>query len=358
MSRNNNRKTDWIPLVILCVLIVMLVPIVGYIVYLNVKPVPHHVPVVMEKSAAPCETPHATNVYETPSDIPGVSLIPAANASAEPKWQFDTNSERFWQDGMLSTESEYRSPSVSILYRRVYDTQTFRRRLTYFIAEIFVRDVTLIRTASCRGDFGKTGHGDVEKMAKANHALVAISGDYYGFHNDSLVIRNGEVYRTKLRKGDICLLLRDGTMEMIRGSDADVKKILEKDPWQAWQFGPILLTESGEARTAFPESTLNKENPRCGIGYVEPGHYCFVVVDGRQKYSRGVTLSEFAKLMKSLGCVKAFNLDGGASAHFFWNDQIVSNPSGGGREISDIIYIEKEAYPASPYFPGKDRLSE
>ena len=51
-------------------------------------------------------------------------------------------------------------------------------------------------------------------------------------------------------------------------------------------------------------------------------------------------------------------MDGGASAHFYWNDQVINNPSGGGRKISDIIYIAKETYPVSPYFPGKDGLSE
>ena len=77
-------------------------------------------------------------------------------------------------------------------------------------------------------------------------------------------------------------------------------------------------------------------------------------MDGRQKNARGLTLSELAALMESLGCVQAFNLDGGASAHFYWNGQVVSSPSGGGREISDIIYVAKEDTHVSPFFFGKD----
>ena len=89
---------------------------------------------------------------------------------------------------------------------------------------------------------------------------------------------------------------------------------------------------------------------------VQGGSGLFVVADGRQKESRGLTLSELAALMETLGCRSAFNLDGGASAHFYWNDEIYSNPSKGGRNISDIIYVEKESYPDSDFFHGKDGM--
>lgn len=359
MNRNSKHKSCIAPIIVICVCSAILFLIVGYIVVRNFETdtVPEQISVDAGTTPSPMrsETPTTT---PTPDATPYVSPVPAADVTAEPQWQFDAFSDHFWMDGVLTRETEYRSPSLSVIYRRVYDTETFHRRLTYFTAEIFASDVTQIRTASFKGDFNKRGHGDVEDMAIKNNALVAISGDYYGFHGDSLVIRNGEVYRAKLRSGDICLLLRDGTMETLRSKDASIEQILDKDPWQAWQFGPMLLTASGEARTSFPDSSLNSQNPRSCIGYIEPGHYFFVVVDGRQKFSRGLTLSELAELMESLGCVQAFNLDGGASAHFFWDGHIVSNPSGGGREISDIIYIAKENYPVSPYFPGKDGLSE
>ena len=80
-------------------------------------------------------------------------------------------------------------------------------------------------------------------------------------------------------------------------------------------------------------------------------------MDGRSKQSRGVTLHELASLMEMLGCRRAFNLDGGASAHFFYKDKIFNVPSNnGGRQISDIIYIAKEDYPDAFYFHGKDGI--
>jgi exopolysaccharide biosynthesis protein len=51
--------------------------------------------------------------------------------------------------------------------------------------------------------------------------------------------------------------------------------------WQIFYFGPMLLDEEGHAMKKF-NSDVNPVNPRSVIGYYEPGHYCFLVVDGRQ----------------------------------------------------------------------------
>lgn len=352
------HKYNPIPIVLLVISGVTLLFLVGLIIGLNIRV--HRQPVYYASSPAPTAAVAEQTAEPTPTVKPFTAATPKlalpSDPTPSPYMQINAFTDRFFLDGAVSTSYEYRSPDLAIYFKRVYDTETFNRRVTYFVAEIFASDVTQIQTASCKDDFTRMGHGDVEEMAKKHDAIVAISGDYYGFHSSSLVIRNGTVYRKKMRAVDVCLLLRDGTMETIRSNNADIDEILSKDPWQAWQFGPSLLDEGGYARTSFPGNTLNHENPRSCIGYVEPGHYFFVVVDGRQKYSRGVTLTELASLMESLGCVQAYNLDGGASAHFYWNDQIVSNPSGGGREISDIIYIAKEAYPACHYFCGKDGL--
>jgi len=43
--------------------------------------------------------------------------------------------------------------------------------------------------------------------------------------------------------------------------------------------------------------------------------------------------------MSDEGCMSAFNLDGGKSAMMYFNKSIVNAPDGGGRDLSDIIYI-------------------
>lgn len=57
-----------------------------------------------------------------------------------------------------------------------------------------------------------------------------------------------------------------------------------------------------------------QRHPRTGLGVTADGRVLMVTVDGRRSASKGVTLGEMGQLMKSLGAVHAFNLDGGGSS--------------------------------------------
>ncbi len=77
--------------------------------------------------------------------------------------------------------------------------------------------------------------------------------------------------------------------------------------------GGAMLVENGQARTTFSH-TVDGYNPRSAIGTDKSGKTLYLVaVDGRQKGSRGMTMAELARLMQSLGCHTAVNLDGGGS---------------------------------------------
>lgn len=58
----------------------------------------------------------------------------------------------------------------------------------------------------------------------------------------------------------------------------------------------------------------SERHPRSGLGITADGRVLMVTVDGRRSGSAGVTLAEMGQLMRSLGAVHAFNLDGGGSA--------------------------------------------
>ncbi|MDF2486836.1 MAG: hypothetical protein K0R46_3004, partial [Herbinix sp.] len=137
------------------------------------------------------------------------------------------------------------------------------------------------------------------------------------------------------------VLFTDGTMKTYSPEEFDASEVIDQGAWQAWTFGPELLDGDGHILASFnTTSYLNSTNPRGAIGYVEPGHYKFVVVDGRDKgYSKGVTLSELAQIMVNEGSKTAYNLDGGKSAAMVYDGSYVNQPAQGGRTISDIIYI-------------------
>ena len=213
--------------------------------------------------------------------------------------------------------------------------------VTYYLADIYVTSADEIKTAFADGRYGKNIRAGVDETAEENGAIIAISGDYYGNSEDGVVIRNGVLYRNNPTNADVCVLFSDGSMKTYSPDDFDADKVISEGAWQAWTFGPALLDENGNIPDTFnTNSYIYGNNPRCAIGMISPGHYVFVVVDGRDKgYSRGVDLSELSAIMRDAGCICAYNLDGGNSSAMYFGDGFISSPSGGGRDISDIVYI-------------------
>ena len=216
-------------------------------------------------------------------------------------------------------------------------------KITYYTADVYVTSVKQLQTAFANGTFGKNLRETTVQMAEDNDALLAISGDSYGNNETGIVVRNGILYRLNTNDAEICVLFLDGTMKIYTPEEFDQEKILECDVWQAWNFGPSLL-DNGSVKTTFQTTSyLNGSNPRCAIGYVGPGHYKFVLVDGRNiGYSKGATMSELAEIMANEDCLLAYNLDGGKSSAMVYQGNYINQPVEGGRTISDIIYFKKE----------------
>lgn len=111
--------------------------------------------------------------------------------------------------------------------------------------------------------------------------------------------------------------------------------------------GPVLL-DSGVEMVPNPCTTyLCKTHPRTAIGVTATGRILMVVVDGRRNDSRGVTLVQLAKLMRSLRAANAINLDGGGSSTMVARGRrgglkVVNQPSDGRqRKVSSAVLILK-----------------
>jgi hypothetical protein len=77
---------------------------------------------------------------------------------------------------------------------------------------------------------------------------------------------------------------------------------------------PVLVRDGRRTIEGDPSAYLSLRHPRTAACY-NPRELIFVVVDGRQpKLSLGMTLTELADLMLSLGCTVAINTDGGGSS--------------------------------------------
>jgi len=94
--------------------------------------------------------------------------------------------------------------------------------------------------------------------------------------------------------------------------------------------------------TAQKLGCIGGRNPRTAIGYTKDNHIILITADGREGSSIGMTLVELGRLMQSLGCVNAMNLDGGGSTVMYVNGNIVNKPPvKGGIALSNVIGIMK-----------------
>lgn len=287
---------------------------------------------VIQQPTPPME---ASLPAETPVSMQQTEPTP----TPEPEWTgwCADFKDKFTTGDAETTENSYRSQNFSVEIKKVE-----QNGVTYYVADVYMRSIEFFSTAFAEGDYGQGIRENVVDMAAENNAIFAVSGDYYGARNAGLVIRNGNLYRDSMSDNDICILYADGTMKTFSPSEFSLDEAIAAGAYQSWTFGPKLLVNGMPARDF--NSSVEGKNPRCAMGYYEPGHYAFVLVDGRQKgYSEGMTLTELAALFYSLGCKEAYNLDGGQTAVMVFMNELVNHPTGGGRKVSDIIYIGQEA---------------
>lgn len=243
--------------------------------------------------------------------------------------------DKFTSGEVIETDTSYQSKNINVTVTKVQEDG-----VTYFIQDIYIRKIECLRTAFAGDKYGRGLLDTVLNMAQDNEAICAMNGDYYGSNPDvGVVIRNGYLYQDN-PDGDVCVLFYNGEMKVYSQREFDADAVIAQGAYQAWCFGPGLL-ENGKAITE-TDSSVKKANPRSGIGYYEPGHYCFITVDGRQEgYSEGLSLLDYAKVFEELGCVEAYNLDGGRTAVMTFGDKVVNRPTEGGRRSSDILLIRE-----------------
>ncbi len=293
-------------------------------------------------TATPAPTQETTPAITTP---PETTPEPTEPDNRTP-WQI--RFEEHFTDEVISTENAYSSPNVSVsIDTCVVDSE--RGQVVYYVVDIYVASLDCFKTYVAHNDLWHYSTEMAKLMDKASGAIVALSGDYYAIQDNSFTMRNGELYSKKNPTCDICVLYSDGTMKTYPYQGYTKDEVLANDPVQIWNFGPRLLDEHGQALTEFNISPiLLGWHPRSALGYYEPGHYCFVTVDGRDNdHSAGMTMQMMANLFESLGCASAYNLDGGASSVLTFNDANYSRPVGE-RPLSDMIIVVEPAGEAEP----------
>ena len=255
-------------------------------------------------------------------------------------------------DEITYDDWSYQSSDISITITE-HSSGSGRDSLTYFVADVVVSDATMLSNAFADNQFGQNIIEYTSDIAEENDAIFAINGDYYGFRDDGIIIRNGVIYRDDPSRIGLAFYL-DGSMEVYDETQTSAEELLANEVWNTLSFGPTLIddyeviTNNGkiEIDTNIGNHSIEGSQPRTGVGIIDNNHYVFIVVDGRSKgYSTGVTLNAFAQIFQELGCQEAYNLDGGGSATMYFMGRVVNNPLGKNKErgTSDILYIQEES---------------
>ncbi len=98
---------------------------------------------------------------------------------------------------------------------------------------------------------------------------------------------------------------KDGQVSIRAGNES------AEDVQEAVGGEPILVWDGDIA-----DNLESPREPRQGIGITDDSTVYILSVDGRDPSSPGISLKEFAKIFKQLGCTQALNLDGGGSSSF------------------------------------------
>ena len=248
----------------------------------------------------------------------------------------------------VTTATTYQSDTASISISTVV-TGSGSDTVTYYVADVQLTDATALRSAFAQNSFGENIVENPSAIAEDNGAVFAINGDYYGFRDTGIIIRNGVVYRDTGARTGLAFYL-DGHVEVYDETATTAQELLDADVWNTLSFGPAIIAdgepvdgiESVEVDINFGNHSIQGDQPRTAVGVIDDNHLAFVVVDGRSPgYSKGVTLTGLADIMLGLGATTAYNLDGGGSSTMYFNGSLVNNPLGTGTErgTSDILYI-------------------
>ena len=219
------------------------------------------------------------------------------------------------------------------------------------IARIQVSDPSQIRPAVGNPEkLATTRTKAVSTIAKSNNAVIAINGDNYTDKPDKTTFeyRMTKKIRSKSnRTKDILIIDDQGDFHLFVKSQGikEFPEQLKKDGRKlvnAFTFGPALVKD-GELMKIDENYGYNPHGrePRAAIGQTGKLSYVLVIVQAADRNGKsGMSQEKLGELMYELGCVQAFNLDGGNSAELVFGDRIIKGMSSGDeRTLSDIIYF-------------------
>ncbi len=177
-------------------------------------------------------------------------------------------------------------------------------------------DLTRMRVAlSPPADAGQP----LDRMASGRGALASINASFFDkqFRPRGLTVSDGQPWPELLKPAKPVndpLLACDTTCAIRFDAPA-----VPAPGWRMAVSGTPWLVRDGQARTAADDASCAglcaNTHPRTAVGLDASGRHLIVLLAaGRRGEVKGLTLAQTAQLLRELGAVQAFNLDGGGSS--------------------------------------------
>ena len=240
-------------------------------------------------------------------------------------------------EGFLPDMDGYEDGSLSVRIETMREHET-----NILVARVKIADPSQLRTAMATR-YGGTGTALPDRLARRANAVLAINGDFFNFNSTGYLVRQGKLYRDKANESfDMLIIDENADFHILIDPTPEQAHGFEGTIFNSFNFGPALVKDGEIVHTTKKLNVgLEKETQRMGIGQVGPLEYICVATEGpEQKDSDGLTIPEFAQLMKDLGAVQAYNLDGGSSsAMMLGGEKVNARSSKKMRPICDILYF-------------------
>ncbi len=217
---------------------------------------------------------------------------------------------------------------------------------TYTFSEVKVAHPSQFRRFLSEGQYGSGVVHTTTEMSQVVNAVVASSGDYYGYRTIGLVVNDGQVYRDRGHFLDTCFIDDQGDLLFSCAGE-----ITDKETAQAYveahnvrfslSFGPVMILD-GEFRVpdTYNSGEINDNYPRAALCQMGKCHYVVVAANTEEPNYTLHSVAQFAKNLQAMGIHTAYALDGGQTAAIVMENELINTVSyGSQREISDIIYF-------------------
>lgn len=216
----------------------------------------------------------------------------------------------------------------------------------YTFSEVKIAHPSQFRRFLAGGEFGSDKQYLTTEMAASVNAVLASSGDFYGYRKYGIVTYGGELRRFESEMVDTCYINDDGDLLFTyRGqlqTEEEARKFIEDNNVRfSLAFGPVML-DNGEVKVPWDYALgeVNGTYSRAAICQMDKLHYLVANTSQEGTLFKRHSVRFFAEYIRDLGCKTAYALDGGQTTAIVMDDKLVTTPDfQTQRRISDIIYF-------------------